>query len=68
MSDLEWFRNQLDLVEEMADDPERAHMREDELLWAFVHGVADGVLDPQEAQDIAIVFREADLDFPHWTA
>ena len=54
-------------INEMADDPEIAHSREDtlyrELLQAIAANVAD---DAQECARIALTSQ--DIDFPRWMA
>ncbi len=60
--------NALENIKEIADDPERAHVAQDELYKEFVEHVRDRPNDPDLSRKAWLILTVEDIEFSRWYA
>lgn len=64
---VEWVQRKVANIERESHDPESAHAREDELLYAVLAAIADGRAEDPRAV-AAEAMKAGDVSFPRWYA
>jgi len=67
---IEDIKKAIEDITKYSDDPERAHVLEDELYTTFIQSLANGEIKTiEEAKQMATeIVKVLDLDFPRWYA